>query len=77
MGKLNIGLFIIFFCFAIVTTCHCLDVKMPKNDLVVAFFPYSSPFLLTAASAFAGHVTVCPGQSQGLCEETGLHPCKV
>lgn len=29
MGKVNMGLFFIL-CFAVVTTCHCLDVKMPK-----------------------------------------------
>lgn len=28
MGELDMGLFIL--CFAVVTTCPCLDVKMPK-----------------------------------------------
>lgn len=30
MRQLNISLFFFFFCFAIVTACHCLDIKMPK-----------------------------------------------
>lgn len=58
MGKLNIGLFKNFiFCFATVTACHCLDVKMPKNDLVVASFP-TVPSLHTAASALAGRLPI-------------------
>lgn len=61
MGKLNIGL-----CFAIVTTCHCLDVKMPKMIRLLLFPCLSS----TPRRGICPHgACVCPGQSQAGREE--------
>lgn len=71
-GKVQYWSFLIF-CFAIVTTCHCLDVKMPKM-IQLLLFPTRPLSLLKVASAFAGHITGFIWASpKALREGTGLY----
>lgn len=74
MGKLNIGLFLLLFCFAVVTICHCLDVKMPKMIQLLLFFPTRAPFLLAVAAARAGLVVAASVLASGEAPREGTGP---